>query len=999
MINRKQEPIAIIGISCRFPGDVNNTEEFWKLLIENKDAVKRIPKDRWNPNDFFHTDISRIGVINQKKGGFLKDIDKFDSNFFGIPPIRAVNIDPQQRIILETVYNALEDAGIKLEDISGTNTSVFVGNSSFDYAGIHLSNVYRRYIKENMVEGIAASVLSNRISYFFNLQGPSVSIDTACSSSLYAADLGCKSIWNKESKMSIVAGVNIILKPELHMGFAKGGFLSPDSKCKAFSKDADGYVRSEGCGVIILKRLSKAIKDKDNIYALIRATLTSQDGHTKSLVMPNFNAQKDLLEKMYKKMSINTNQVGYIEAHGTGTKLGDTIEAKAIGEVIGGKRPDNDNPCIIGSVKTNMGHLEAASGIAGLIKSALVLKNQTIPANLHFKEPNPEINFKDLNIKVLNKNKKYNINKKIKYAGVNSFSFAGSNAHVILEEPPRLKNSNNNIQKKDQYIFILSAKSKTSLNSLVKKYIEYISVTKHSLRDISYSTCSKRTLFDKHLILISSSKYELKKKLLKYINNGSIDVDFNTEIKKPKIAFVYSGQGTQWWGMARQLLEEEPVFIKTIKQIDDILEKNGWLPDTSLINELSKSEKDSNINNTVIAQNAIFAVQAGITNLLKSKGLSPYAVIGHSVGELASAYISGSLSLKEALRVMYVKSSLQKKQIGKGSMLVTGMNEEDAKEIISSYKGKLEIAAINAKESVTISGDSKAVSLLEKKLKRKDIFHRRLKVEAGFHSYFMDEIKDDFIKSAGNISTSKNNIALYSTVTGSKIVGTELKKDYWFDNMRQPVKFYHGIKSMIDNGYNIFIEIGAHPIFQGVINSVFNEFKKEGVILFTLKRNENDLLNISRLFTFFCINKFNFNWKKVFDNNADFVKLPYYEWERDGYPITNPEPEFMYSKIHPHIKSYSCSVRNVNISIWDITLDKSSYNYIKEHRIDGLLVYPGSGIVDLFLTIAKINFGHKLKFLENIELKKPIILSKGDELPLVRCEIISNDNKMYIYSK
>ncbi|MCH7535350.1 MAG: type I polyketide synthase, partial [Bacteroidetes bacterium] len=644
MSRKKREALAIIGVGCRYPGDVNSPEELWRLICDKKDALIEIPKDRWDSASMYAPEFRRAGKISVKRGGFIKDIDKFDAGFFGISPLEAQRMDPQQRMLLEVSYEAVEDAGLRLNDLDGSKTAVFIGISAHDYGDIQNTPSERINIGAHTNVGSALCITANRISYSYNLKGPSIALDTACSSSLNAIHMACRSIWEGDAKMAFAGGVNSILKPEPQMGFSKGGFLSPDGICYSFDDRGNGYIRSEGAGLILIKPLSQAKKDGDNIYALIRGTAVNQDGATKGISVPNPDAQKKLLVSAYEDAGVNPHDVQFVEAHGTGTFVGDPIEANSIGHVIGTNRKDT---CYMGSIKSNIGHLEPASGIASITKMALALKHGVIPPNIYFKNGNPNIAFDEMKLKVPTEEMKWpGLNGQARFGGVNSFGFGGSNAHIVLESAPIgiAKLVLNGNAKKEKKVFTISARSSEALGELAESYIKYLKDVKikDSFNDICATASLRRSHHDIRLTVVSASKSELAQSLTDWLKGETLfEVsEGRANEKKDKIAFVFSGQGPQWYAMGRELLKSDDVFKATIQKIDKLLKKYA---DWSLIKELSKNEKQSRISETNIAQPALFAIQVALYEKWKAIGVEPDAVVGHSIGEVAAGYVSGAL--------------------------------------------------------------------------------------------------------------------------------------------------------------------------------------------------------------------------------------------------------------------------------------------------------------------------------------------------------------------
>src|SRR5713226_6870253 len=608
------EPIAIIGIGCRFPGGVRSPDDLWRLLVGGVDAVAEVPEDRWHPAAMYHPDPAKPGRMNSRWGGFLDQIDRFDAQFFGISPREAESADPQHRLLLEVAYHAVEDAGMTLAALAGKRASVHVGISTWDYSFLQLNSESRSTIGAYTNIGAAMCIAANRISYFVDLVGPSLAVDTACSSSLVATHLGCRSLWNGESELAFVGGVNAMLRPEMTIGFSKASMLSPDGRCKSFDSRANGYVRGEGAGVVILKPLSRALADGDRIYALIRATAVNQDGHTPGISVPNRASQEANIVDALRLADIAPESVQYVEAHGTGTPVGDPIEAASLGAVYGKARKPEES-CVIGSIKSNMGHLEAVAGVAGLIKAALCLRHRQIPGNLHFEKPNPQIPFEDLRLRVAQRLEPWpETHGQAPRAGVNSFGAGGTNGHAILEAPPEANVAlRAHAEPADgrAWMLPLSARSASALADLARSYLNSLrderGLQHAALRDICFSAATKRSHHEHRLALVAHDKAELVEQLDAFLRGearaNSSSGRKSSEPSRP--VFVCSGMGQQWWGMGRELLAQEPVYRRAIEEVSDLF---GPLAGWSLLDKLTADEKSSQIQETHIGQPAIFAL-------------------------------------------------------------------------------------------------------------------------------------------------------------------------------------------------------------------------------------------------------------------------------------------------------------------------------------------------------------------------------------------------------
>ncbi len=997
-MKKAKEPLAIIGMGCRFPGNVNAPEEFWDLIINGGDGLSDIPPDRWNADAKFAPDFKTAGKISVKRGGFIRDIDKFDASFFGISPMEASRMDPQQRMVLELSYAAIEDAGLTFSDLDGSRTSVFIGISSHDYGDIQNSPGEQINIGAHTNLGSALCITANRISYFYNLKGPSMALDTACSSSLNAVHLACRSIWENDADLAFAGGTNAILKPEPQMGFSKGGFLSPDGICYAFDSRANGYIRSEGAGVIIIKPLSRALKDGDLIYATIRGSGVNQDGATKGISVPSGDAQMEMIKMAYEDAGVDTRLVKYVEAHGTGTFVGDPIEARSIGSVVGSNR---EGKFFIGSVKSNIGHLEPASGIAGIIKLALAMQNRMIPPNIHFKKPNPNIPFDALNLEVPVVPVKWEEEKNGSiYGGVNNFGFGGANVHVVLEGLPKEQVSKKK-KKEKLTICVISARDPQALRELTEKYIHYFrdKNNKSSLEDICYSSAVRRTHHNNRLTVVGGTKKEMADHLQKYLDGETLNEisEGKGNESRDKIAFVFSGQGPQWWAMGRQLLENESLFRETMHKLDALLGKHA---DWSLIGELTRDEKTSRISETNIAQPAIFAIQIALFEMWKSLGIQPSGVVGHSIGEVPAAYASGALTLEQAVLLIFHRSRIQFKATDKGRMLAAGLTTAEATALIRGREDKVSIAAVNGPAMVSLAGDTDVIEQISVELEKKDVFNRMLQINVPFHCHHMEPLKEELLDSLRSLKPSATVIPFYSTVTGMAMEGKKLDNKYWYRNVRETVSFTSAIDEMINDGFDTFIELGPHPIHALGINDLLEARKKNGLVIPSIRRQEEEkrtfLCSAGTLHTWGC----KLDWKALFQEPR-FVRLPAYPWQKERFWLETEEgrTERLGVFVHPHLKRKTVSQRETHNIIWEINLDLRSHPYIGDHKVQGPIVYPGAGHVELAISAGLASFGERFEFLEDLHFENALFLPDSGEPIHIQMDISHDGGDYFIYSK
>lgn len=1000
-MNNKEKikpPIAIIGIACRFPGGASNPLAFWELLKNKGDAITDIPGDRWDFRRFYDPQTEKPGKMHVKQGGFLKeDISQFDPLFFGISPREAENLDPQQRFLLEVTYEAIEDAGLQLEPLKGSDTGVFIGGFALDHSLLLLSKENRQLLNSLTGVSIMLAMLSNRISYTFDLRGPSASIDTACSSSLVTTHYACQSIWNGDCSLAIAGGVNIILKSELLVALSKGQFISKDGRCKTFDKDASGYVRGEGVGVIILKSYPQAVKDRDHIYALIRAIGVNQDGRTSGITVPNPEAQKSLMKKVYKELDLDVNQIHYVEAHGTGTSVGDRVELEALNEVLSeGRNPGNK--CLVGAVKSNIGHLEAASSVASLIKAALCLKNKQVPPNLHFNTLNPNVNFNELCLKIPTSMEALPKNE-ISYAMVNSFGYGGTNAHAILQEVPFLtKNQEDNtthVNGKIPFIVPITARNNEALKELSETYHRFLNTNSIYLRDFIYSTCQRRSHHKNRLALVTESKSRLMEQLAAYkkgkLLQGMVATHAQVE-KRPKLVFVYMGMGPQSWNMGRELMAAEPLFMKKLEECDRLFSKHsGW----SILNELLADEEKSRITENQIAQVSNFIIQIALTELLKTYGIVPDAVMGHSAGEVPAVYASGALSLDESLLVVHHRSRLLQKTAGRGTMLAAAISETQAIDLIGKYKD-VSIGAINSPTSVTLSGKEEVLKQIAQVLEKKEIFNRMLKVEVPYHSYIMETIKEELLDSLKGVCPRENQVPIYSTVTGTRFQGSAFNANYWFTNIRQPVRFAKTIETMIRDGYTIFLEVGPHPVLKNSIKECLDHVGQEGYLVQTLNRKEPEVLHFFEgLATLFTLG-FDLNWQRI-SPGGNYIKLPSYPWQRQRYWMESEESQ--QDRLGLPGNPFLNTKVQVPGSAWEVELNEFFFPFMNDHIVQNTVVLPGAAYAAAGLALSQKIAGSQTTItLEDIEFHQ-ILAIDNSKVQVLHTSLEPRTNRFSIHSR
>jgi acyl transferase domain-containing protein len=810
------EPLAIVGMSCRFPGGVTSPAAYWRLLSEGVDAISEIPADRWDVNALYDPDPDAAGKIATRWGGFLTDLASFDADFFGITPREAANMDPQQRLVLEVAWEALERAGQAPDGLERSRTGVFVGICSTDWFHLNASSDPRG-IDAYLASGSSASMTSGRLSYLLGLQGPSMTVDTACSSSSMAIHLASQSLRSGESNMAIAGGVHVILVPEVMMTLSRAHMMAADGRCKAFDSRADGYVRAEGCGLIVLKRLADAQAAGDNVLAVIRGSATNQDGRTSGITAPNGPAQEAVIRDALAAAGLRPADIHYVEAHGTGTSLGDPIEIQALGAALGKGRASNA-PLIVGSVKTNMGHLESAAGVAGVMKVVLALQARKIPPHLHFKQPNPHVDWSRLPISIPTRLADWPSRERGR-AGVSSFGFSGTNAHIILEEaPPQAPSATpaTGATERRPYLLPLAAKSEPALSEMTRLWAEHLRThTDESLAATCFTAAVGRAHFRHRLAVVGADRNALLEQLDALCAGGAPPrVARGNVAEPPEVAFLFTGQGSQYVGMGRGLYEAEPVFRRVVDECDQALTGLLSRPVKELLFESERAELEQTGN----LQPALFTLEVALAALWQSWGVQPSVVIGHSLGEFSAACVAGLFDLAAGARLVAARGRLMQAVRGKGTMVAIMADAASVRALIEPRAREVSLAAVNTPKQTVVSGYSEAVDALTRDLIARGIEVRMLEVSCAFHSPQMDEMLAAFEAEARGVTYRQPKIDIVSNVTGALWGAVELADPaaYWRRHVREPVSFAAGMQALERTGCRVFLEIGPNPVLVGM---------------------------------------------------------------------------------------------------------------------------------------------------------------------------------------
>jgi acyl transferase domain-containing protein/acyl carrier protein len=941
-----KEPIAITGMACRYPGAVN-ISSYWRLIATGKDALSEPFRPRSFRGKSGFPELSGVGV-----GGLLEDVDCFDAGFFDMSPREAACLDPQLRLLLEVSWEAFEDAGLTLEQVKGARAGVFTGS----WAGDFENNLYAagKSLDLHSVTGAGRFPGPNRVSYALDLRGPSMAIDTACSSSLVAVHLACQSIWSGESEFALAGGVNAILRAEVTEAFLKANALATDRRCKFADIAANGYVRSEGVGMVVLKPLSKAIRDGDPIYAMIRGGAVNSDGQSNHmLVRPSDEGQETLLRDACRDAAIDPRDVQYVEAHGTGTNAGDPVELGALGKVYG--CPGRSAPCLVGSVKTNIGHTEAAAGVAGLMKVALSLWHGAIPASLHFQEPNPKVPWEKIALAVQTQTTPWP-GPEPHLAGVTAFGLTGTNAHMLLEAcPPEFARARAARSASGKFCLVpLSAKSPQALDELTRSHRRDgndADAVISDLADLAYTAALRRTHHDERLALVVREPQEFDDKLDSFFRKEPTPGTSwgRTNAEPARVAFVFPGQGAQWTGMGRELFRESPVFRDEIERCDAVMR---GLVDWSLLDLFTTS--DALPERIDVIQPALFAVSAALARQWRDWGVGPDAVVGHSMGEVAAAYVAGALSLADAAEVICRRSALMNRVRGLGSMAMVELPMEILAARISAYGDHLSVAASNDASSTVLSGDTGALERLLADLKDEQVFCRFIKVDVASHSAYVDPIRDDLLNATHGIRPRRGAIPMYSTVRGTVEYGEALDGSYWVKNLREPVMFREAVLRLIRDGFGTFVEMSPHPLLTTSIQAGLAEAGRVGLSLPSLKREEDERASMLATAGSLYVAGHPLDWSRV-NGGGRCITMPGYPFQREhvwpDFSATagNRQAGGQHAFLTPPMELSS----QPGTYVWEMEIGVSAAPYLIDHRVRGHAVFPGAGYLEMVLTAVK----------------------------------------------
>ncbi len=957
-------PIAVVGIGCRFPGGVVDPESFWRLLDGGVDAVRRVPSERWNADALYDADPDAPGKTNTCEGGFLDEIDRFDASFFGLSPREAMHIDPQQRLLLETSFEALECAGIPPHSLLGTRTGVYVGLMWHDYEALHPPTL--EALNGYVALGTAASVASGRISYLLGLQGPSMTVDTACSASLVTIHLACQGLRAGECDLALAGGATILFTPALHVEFAKLHGLAPDGRCKSFAASADGVGWGEGCGMLALKRLDDALSAGDPIWGVLRGSAVNQDGRSNGLTAPNGPAQEAVLRQALHRAGIIPDEVDYVEAHGTGTALGDPIEANALAAVYGTGRAAG-RPLHIGSVKSNFGHTLAASGVAGVIKVLLAMRHERVPASLHAAALSPHVSWDTANLHVVGEPVSWHVAAKPRIAGVSSFGISGTNAHLLISEPPTHAKATA-MAGAAAYPILLSGKTKGALLLQAQRLAAHLeSHAELRLVDVAHTLSRGRTHFSERAAFVATNPAELVSEL------RALSVQPPRVESVDPLAFLCTGQGSQYLGMGRELYRTYPSFRTTFDACREAV--GGRLGQELIDVVLGKGTPE--VDQTALTQPATFAIGVALDALWRSWGVRPHLLLGHSVGEYVAACIAGVFSIEDGMRLVAARGQLMQSLCSPGAMVALEATETVVAPLVERRREQVSIAAINGPRQTVIAGAADAVAAIADELGRAGIRSRRLPVSHAFHSPLMQPMHARFAEQAERVRYAAPRIPLISNVTGE--VGADVASaDYWVRHVLASVRFADGMHTLYRAGARVFIEIGPQPTLLGLGAACLPEGAKVSWLP-SLRKGQEDLRVILTAAGTLWSSGVEVDFAEV-TSGGRRVELPPYPFERQRF-FLEPQPVVQQSDNstgHPLLGA-RISTAGV-LAVFESRLSQKLLPWLDDHRVFDLAVMPGAALAEWVQAAANACLGEATYMIDELQFERALVVPDGKSL-------------------
>jgi acyl transferase domain-containing protein/acyl carrier protein len=879
------EPIAIVGMACRFPGGADSPARFWQLLIDGEDAIRELSRDGLEIDRFYDPTPRTPGRMASRWGGFLDGIELFDPGFFGISPREAATVDPSQRLLLETAWEAFEDATIDPISVAGTAVGVFVGQWVSDFEDRVFADPDQ--VDFHATTGSGRYGTSGRLSYVLHATGPSLTLDTACSSSLVAVHLACQSLRTGESTLALAAGVNVILEPQISIAYSQNGMMAPDGRCKFGDASGDGYVRSEGVGVVVLKRLEAAMADGDVVRAVIRGSAVNNDGGSSGRMgAPSRTGQAAMLRTAYADAAVPPHSVSYIEAHGTGTRAGDPVELGALRDVLAPGRGPGER-CVVGSVKTNIGHTEGAAGVAGLIKCVLALEHELVPPSLHLHDPNPAVPWGELPFDISQRAMPWPRDPaRPRIAGVSGYGISGTNAHVVLEEAPVAIRGRAPTGRQPLPL-VFSAASQSGLQALARAYAEHLRAgDAPPLADLCATAARHRAALAHRAVFVDQEPSTLAERLGRFGDGETQAADAVAQARSGaplRVAFAFPGQGGQWHGMARELLATEPAFRAAVERCDAALPAGlGWSVSGQLVAECGTD--GYRMGEISVIQPVLLAVQIALAETWKSWGVVPEAVVGHSMGEVGAAHLAGALSLEAAMQIICARSALMQRTSGAGSMAVLELPADEVAERIRPHGDRVCVAVMNSPRSTVVSGDAEAITDVLAGCKRDEVFARSVKVDVASHSAHMDPLVPELVAALRTIMPATSELALYSTVDAAPRPGEAWDAAYWGRNLRQPVRFGSTVERMLVDGIDVFVEVGPHPTLLNSVAQIGEQAGQMPVTIGSLRRGAPERTSLLASLGALWAAGHPVDWEALFPAGTyDRVPLPHYPWQRERH--------------------------------------------------------------------------------------------------------------------
>ncbi|SDW59096.1 Acyl transferase domain-containing protein [Saccharopolyspora shandongensis] len=954
------EPIAIVGMACRFPGGINTPEDLWHLVSTGTEAHTPFPTDRgWNLDTLYHPDPDHPGTSYVREGGFLNTALHFDATFFNITPREALAMDPQQRLLLETTWEALERTGIDPTTLHSTPTGVYTGAASFDFPLIAKAvpdgDMY-------YTTGTQGSVAAGRVAYALGLEGPAMTVDTACSSSLVALHLAAQALRQGECSMALAGGATVLSGPSVFLGFCRQRALSRDGRCRAFAASADGFGPAEGVGVVVLERLSDAQRHGHRILAVLRGSAVNQDGASNGLTAPNGPAQQRVIRQALANAQLDPADIDLIEAHGTGTPLGDPIEAQALLATYG---QDRQHPALLGSLKSNIGHTQAAAGIAALIKTTLALQHATIPPTLHIDQPTPHVDWTTGGLQLATETQPWPRTGHPRRAAISSFGMSGTNAHVIIEQAPPEQDQPAVPEEPasratgEVVLWPISARSEKALRAQAARLADHLT-TAPATPDAALASAlaHHRTTFTHRAVTLARTRTEAVAGLQALAagerppGEGVPEVVTDTAVDSDGVVLVFPGQGSQWVGMGRELLETSPVFADWVTECE-----RAFAPylDYDLTAVLRGDADAPPLERIDVVQPALFVMMTGIAALWQHAGLTPAAVIGHSQGEIAAACAIGALTLPDAARIIALRSRLLTSLTGEGAMAATMLDRDRLEERFADCHGELSTAAINSPTSTVVSGDASAVAELLERLQAEGVWARRIPVDYASHSAHVDAVRGRLQELISDVQPRSTEAVFCSSVTGDVIDTKELDADYWFHNLRQPVEFFAAVETLLERGHRIFIEASPHPVLTTALEQTLDHAPQSGAALPTFHRDHSGPDAFATAVARAHVAGAELDWAAVLGARPVHVDLPTYAFQRERFwpdtpPTTSSAPEALglESTEHPLLGAAVTSAESGEILLTG-RLSLTTHPWLADHAVSGAVLLPGTGFVEMAL--------------------------------------------------